>query len=109
MKVKLIIVDELPENCLSCDISQKHGLDFYCPLINKVLYDALGYLPENCPLVVEDVCKWKLTDCGISEDEPYAPHIWLGEYKCEDGWYQGEKPYYKFCPLCGKRIKYVEE
>ena len=76
--------------------------------------------PEQCkelvdfidnPLVIDDeqVCEWKLTDCGIAEDEPYEPHLYIGEYQCVDGWYHGEKPYYKFCPSCGKPIKYVEE
>jgi len=99
MNVLKIVVDELPENCLSCDISQKHGLDLYCPLINKVLYDAIGYLPEDCPLVVEECCEWKK---GKNHSLYFNPHIETM------GYIASAKNDLKFCHDCGKRIKYIE-
>ena len=110
MDIKRIVVDEIPECCRKCDLmlysmSQEK---YYCYVNKKTIYPSLR--PSWCPLQVEDECVWKLTYCGKSEEAcDYGEGLYLGEYKCTDGWYQGYKPDYTFCPNCGKHIKYVEQ
>lgn len=112
MKVKQIIVDKLQENCKECIFHYKDSFShMWCkPLQYKISgLSPNGGVPSWCPLVVEDVCEWKLTYCGKSEEAcDYGEDLYLGEYKCTDGWYQGHKPDYTFCPNCGKRIVYKE-
>ena len=88
MNVIKIVVDEseeLPENCFTCELSQKMQLDIYCPILNKKIFD-LRFRPEACPLEVEEFCEW-----GTHTYDELADGDW------------------KFCPNCGKRVKYVEE
>ena len=76
MKVKRIIVDELPERCDDCPMLMwKHksvNENKVCAVTQKlVLYDdkMKKGRPDWCPLEVEEVCEWVLEDIEVG----YAP------------------------------------
>lgn len=65
MNVKRIVVDEgeeLPENCFTCELSQKIQLDIYCPILNKKIFDYLGFRPEATNLDPQEVHKYEFSD-----------------------------------------------
>lgn len=94
-KIVLKIGEELPENCWECDVCQGISPDYLYCLVKHIDVDAHSTRPDWCPLVVDECCEW------VKEEfEMYiSPHN-NGDWS--------EKDDYKFCPSCGKRIKYVE-
>ena len=102
MNVIKIVVDELPERCLECLFSQGIIPDnIYCTITEDKV-DEPNTRPLWCPLVVEDECVWVLDYHVDTEMWNVAPDCCVGEFF-------RNKPNYKTCPNCGKRIKYVEE
>lgn len=87
MNVKRIVLkagEELPEVCWECEACQGISPDYLYCMGKHIDIDAHNTRPSWCPLVVDECCDW-------------GTHT-LDELT--DDW--------KYCPLCGKRIKYVE-
>ena len=78
MKVKRVIVDEIPIDCNNCILctSKRNGGDYMCTIVPEDvgLWDPL---PEWCPLELETVTE---TDIRMVEQ---APHI---EKSSKDTW-----------------------
>jgi predicted RNA-binding Zn-ribbon protein involved in translation (DUF1610 family) len=89
MNVKRIVVDELPESCWECGISQV-GIQgkWYCPILNASYLSNVR--PDACPLVVEEVCEWV--------------HKFYDTYKSDCKESIVSQSSYIYCPNCGKRI-----
>ena len=87
MNVKRIIVDELPESCRFCPISDLSPKNYgnHCTIMDCRFNDDRGLTPDWCPLEVEEECEW-----GTHTFDELADGDW------------------KYCPNCGKKIKYVE-
>ena len=53
MKIKRVIVDEMPKCCVHCDLSkQTYDFRWYCPAIKKHI-QITEPIPDECPLEVE--------------------------------------------------------
>jgi hypothetical protein len=114
MKVKRIVVDELPKNCASCfycgtDYSER-PVCFALEKEKDIGYVVLGdrypeTRPSWCPLQVEEECVWvrEKTDRGYAAF--YIPKDHEQHIDC----YTQDAGTYDYCPTCGKTIKYVEE
>ena len=116
MKIKQIIVDVLPEDgcsgcCFSKSIISKYGNDkIICTVNNRsVSYFAFAYSeqthPTWCPLEVKEECVWSGNHGG--EDENGDAIFITKKTSCSDVHIQTVNiPDYKYCPNCGKRIRY---
>jgi len=113
MKVKRIVVDELPKNCASCfycgtDYSER-PVCFALEKEKDIGYVVLGdrypeTRPSWCPLQVEDECMWKIeTSLKGSRFE------WRVYKSPHEGVVESMGGRFTFCPVCGKRIRYEEE
>ena len=99
MEIKRIIVDELPTSCIKCNLYIDVDFSPYCPVLSrKFNLENEGYAArlDDCILQVEDECVWE-------EDDEFIYNYWTGCNTLIDG------VGYKFCPNCGKRIRYEEE
>lgn len=110
-KIVLKAGSELPSSCRECLLSRlaprKGGLfDVRCSATQK--YTKTKQIPSWCPLQVEDECRWKgELVCGANNTTYYD---YIPPKDCSNSiaipeWLQKE---YHFCPVCGKRIRYVE-
>jgi len=103
---KIVIDDKLPTSCYICQLScDKYDIGrLRCIPMNKAVDNYIETCPSWCPLVVEDVCEWKLIK---SDDEDYR---WRVFKNCKpDGKMLANGLSDRFCPICGKRIEYKEE
>jgi len=112
MNVIKIVANELPECCEKCDFYKPPYYRLsdcsYCRSKTEYILDKdLLSRPEWCPLVVEEVCEYVGEYGGWNE---HGDTIFFSRKTgCSDEHYQKiVVPDYKFCPNCGKRIKYVE-
>ena len=107
MKIYKVLVDELPKTCSGCNYLDNFifGSNNFCELTGQTIkINVCDKKPEWCPLVVEDVCEWKLIK---SDDEDYR---WRVFKNCKpDGKMLANGLCDRFCPNCGRRIKHVEE
>ena len=121
MDIKRIVVDELPECCSSCQfhiVLDYVGRD-WCTAAKKTILEKITYKlisPSWCPLQVEEECRWKVETEGsiydsiTDRDEDYRClncNYIVSTADFED--VLGGKHHVKFCPNCGKRIRYEEE
>ena len=109
MNVKQIVVDELPTNCIDCQFHQI--LDYvgahHCTgKPRTITHDKHGDLsrPSWCPLQVEEVCEWVLE----KTDRGYAAFYIPKDHEQHQDCFTQNADTFKYCPSCGKRIKYVE-
>jgi len=87
MNVKRIVVGEIVGNCFECDFCVLLGGNYICDIKHAVLFhDLKTGKPSWCPLEVENECVW-----GTHTFDELADGDW------------------KYCPSCGKRIRYEEE
>ena len=111
MNVLKIVVDEMPESCRACKLHTVIPANFNVQLacfITGTINRKPNTRPTWCPLVVEvpEVCKWK--------HEPMFDDVFFRNPHYHERNDFAVVPtiihrdYYKFCPLCGKPIKYVE-
>lgn len=115
MDVKKIVVDKLPENCSECIISceSMYSTKYYCHALHN--FFERWEKPKECPLEVEEECVWKGKHRMIGKPSEYieykSPHE-LPYYHTdfpntvEGGYF--ETIIFKYCHVCGKRIRYVE-
>jgi len=98
MNVIKIVVDEMPENCGKCTLSEEteRSSMLACPFLQSMWYS--WEKPKECPLVVEDVCELVLNDFD-------GRKMYNSPENCG---YHATHPEFIFCPNCGKPIKYVE-
>ena len=121
MNVIKIVVDELPECCGKCKFVKDNY--YYSLSLNPTCTVSKGdYVIDNpdtrppwCPLVVEECCEWKL----VVTKYPYESVTeWDEDMVCQSCRFivpctvledhLGGIEECKYCPSCGKRIKYVE-
>jgi hypothetical protein len=90
MKVKRIVVDGMPTQCSECLFCETNGkpssLDGWCWALKTEVTPFHIPRPTACPLEVENECVW-----GTYTFDELADGDW------------------KYCPSCGKRIRYEEE
>jgi len=115
MNVLRIVVDEIPEyGCDDCQIRKPSisisGYDiFMCSAVDEDVTEHTqnATRPARCPLVVEvpEVCEWirEKTERG------YAAFYIPKDHEQHPDCYTQDAGEYKFCPNCGKPIKYMEE
>lgn len=110
MNVKRIVVSELPKACNDNCKFNNHEWTPFCILAGKIIH-AEHIFPDWCPLEVEEVCEWAHKKFDNHWDE-YTPITCCKtaeeKNKFETLRLVGMGVEYKFCPSCGKPIKYVE-
>ena len=108
MEIKWIIVDVLPDNCSHCKFS---GIsirnNWYCEIMHSRIIGEKPIRPLWCPLEVKKECVWSGNYGG--EDENGDAVFITKKTSCSDVHIQTVNiPDYKYCPNCGKRIRYTE-
>ena len=117
MEIKQIIVDELPNSCLECHLQhiEQYGscnepqqeIGYWCEAYEKEIESSVDVYtrPTWCPLVIENECVWEREKTERGWAAFYIPkdHEQHRDFFTQDA---GE---YKFCPNCGRKIRYEEE
>ena len=107
MNVVKIVVDEIPIICNLChfeDILDYVGCHF-CYASRKAISREKNYSlqrPDWCPLQLEEVCEFTLRKIDYAGFK-------VNQYSPTCGGTSINNTIYKYCPSCGKRIKYESE
>lgn len=108
MNIIRIVVDEISSQKNIKEIKSDVVITFQTKLENGGIACALA-TQKNCLVVVEDECVWKLAerDGGFGERwwSRYNPNCEASSFYIYDDY----KDEWKFCPNCGKRIRYESE
>ena len=103
--IKIVVDGKLPKSCHICQFKQTYEMFMPdCSITHFVIYTDDEHRSESCPLVVEDVCEWIREETERGFAAFYIPKYHEQHPDC----YTQDAGEYKFCPNCGKRIKYVE-
>ena len=111
MNVLRIVVNELPESCRACKLHTVIPANFNVQLacfITGTINRTPNTRPTWCPLVVEvpEVCEWKKHELIAPL---YSDETSFSFYEaCVDDYNTNIVEDWKFCPSCGKPIKYIE-
>ncbi len=111
MKLKKVVVDELPESCREC-VFRGFGFSYHkCMILNLELYDGrwTEERPSWCPLVLEEMCKWESIGRIYDWDDGWVTTYELTQHPSVLFDIKDKDYKYIYCPNCGKEIKYVEE
>jgi hypothetical protein len=108
IKIVLKAGEKLSSVCKNC-----------CFVVPSAMFDDAGFCkpcnmcfidditkdrPLWCPLVVEEVCEWVLE----KTDRGYAAFYIPKDHEQHQDCFTQNADTFKYCPSCGKRIKYVE-